>query len=103
MMSQTELKNLMDSLHIPEDEKLDAIALNGSWYIKTNAGNLDTARTELKKFRKFNDVIIENDYIQCVSCCESIVWGTNTVHYLDVFYHEQCWSGYCKGYYQEVQ
>lgn len=36
-------------LFIPMDENLDAICYRGTWYIKTNAGNLQTAREILKR------------------------------------------------------
>lgn len=40
---------LFQDVYIPEDGVLDAICYNGTWYVKTNAGNLQTAREILSK------------------------------------------------------
>ena len=59
-------KRILESLYIPDDNILDAICLLGSWYIKTNAGNLQTARETLVSFTNSRmRLSLVAEYLRC--------------------------------------
>lgn len=77
---------------------------DGTFYIETYAGNLDTAEHYAKIFSVIRNWVLEfdvnGDYIECYRCCESILWGEHMVHYGDRFYHGKCWREEQDNYYK---
>lgn len=43
------VEEFSNQIYLPYDENHNVICYNGSWYVKTNAGNMQTAREMLVK------------------------------------------------------